>query len=323
LLPGLPDSHFYPGFECLFEISSLNSSASRAVLDQLSPENLPLFAAIHDPVGVSSFWKLIRNLCRSKYVHLECALALMSLIAAQWREAEEAIRIEMLWIVYRLRNFLGDSWIAILNGLELHDVISSCFVDDNKQMATAAVTCFARAIQSVRPLECHLAYFVGLLPNCEFAEIVACGILEVLRYHRDLIELFMAQGILDSAMQLVRKNSFRKKDSGIKVLCAVVNSVDSVNLEEITDYGIIELFIEYLDTAPGGGPSNLVFQILKALLALLRMADVCGKRELFVFCFSKGDGESVMESLTSLVEMDESGLALLSILEKVYRSDSV
>jgi hypothetical protein len=56
---------------------------------------------------------------------------------------------------------------------------------------------------------------------------------------------------------------------------------------------------------------------------LLQMADVCGKRELFVFSFSKGDGESVMESLASLVEIDESGLALLSILEEVYRSDSV
>jgi hypothetical protein len=60
----------------------------------------------------------------------------MSLIAAQWREAEEAIQIEMLWIVYRVRNFLDDSWIAVLNSRELHDVISSCFVDDNKQMPT-------------------------------------------------------------------------------------------------------------------------------------------------------------------------------------------
>jgi hypothetical protein len=101
----------------------------------------------------------------------------------------------------------------------------------------------------MRPLECHLAYFVGLLSNCEFAEKAAFGILDGLTYHRDLVEFFMAEGILDNARQLVRKNSFRKKDSGIKVLCAVVNSVDSVNLEEIADYGIIELFLEYLDTA--------------------------------------------------------------------------
>jgi hypothetical protein len=243
------------------------------------------------------------------------AAFLMNAIAASWEHCDVIVRTEMLWVISCASQPLADRWEEVVLSLHLDVLIESGLVSINKQLATAAVTCFTKVIEVVTPRETHLRALLDLLATEHFTKVASSGILEVLRLYPDTSRFFLGHGILERAFFAFAKHEFSAKNDVLLVLCALANGANASSVGVLLEKAVIELFLEYLETAPS--PST-TFHICRALLAMATAADATGNREAFVSRFQGADGENVMANLHAAPRTNQTVLMLIRHLYVWY-----
>jgi hypothetical protein len=114
----------------------------------------------------------------------------------------------------------------------------------------------------------------------------------------------MEHGIVPRLMELLGEKTFVEASSAILILCALINTNGSVSADVFLEHGVVQAFIEYLETFPVARESSAVFKMLRAVRSLGAMVDMAGRRKAFITVFGNFDGESVMMRLPGYIDLD-------------------
>jgi hypothetical protein len=273
------------------------------------------FARGADAARAGAFWRLARRLCGCPAADARLAAFLVESVALLCRASEPPVQAEMLGVLARACLPLREKWAQMVAALRLELFVSDSLGGSDPALLKGAVCCFVKLIAHFRPLDGQLVALLEILKKPDLLGVASFAIVEVLRLYPDAADFFVDRGVVQTVIKVFANCMFAAKTDGILVLCAVTIATAESNFDVFFENGVLELFLEVLETTP---PMGVRVAICRAVLTLALAADAVGNRDGFVEGFRHADGDTVM---TNLCYNDGATVSLIGRLRKWYFAD--
>lgn len=307
LLPHYP----VPALDCLMDVSCYGKTAHSRVLGGLSPDAVTNLSVSDDENVCYSFWRLIRNLCRSKEMPIGCVDLVMGIISESWPQSSPKIRVEMIWIFYQLRDILPHrnarrEWAQRSVAAHLEELLFSGFTPDDSQLCVASVQCYLELIRYV-PL--RLDFFVFLLRIPQAASF-CCGAIQRIMMKVSCGNEFLELGLIETIIEMYPQYPYTTKIQASTIICHMIELCETIIYPRISRLPILSFMFDAIEGQDT--PLSLLRQVTKTILRIARLAAANADFEFFRDEFASNDG---FETFDSLAREDEELCTLVNELK--------